>query len=51
MILSLLKAVVEFTPTQKDDELLAQFESFLEENPELAAMALKLVLSMLRSKS
>lgn len=51
MIMSLLKALVEFTPTQKDDELIAQLESFLENNPELAAMVLKLALSMMRSKS
>ena len=50
MVLQLLKALVEFTPTEKDDELLAQLESFLENNPELAAMVLKFALSMLRTK-
>lgn len=47
----LLRILVKFTPTQKDDEILAQFEKFMAENPELAAMALKFVLSILRTKN
>lgn len=47
---SLLKMLVEFTPTQKDDEALAQFEKFIENNPELAAMAVKFIFKLLRTK-
>lgn len=51
MILQLLKAFVEFTPTKKDDEVFAHIESFLEDHPELALTVLKVLMGILKSKS
>jgi hypothetical protein len=51
MILQLIKAIVKFTPTEKDDEAIAHIESFLEQHPELALTVLKLLMSLLKSKS
>lgn len=50
MFLSLLRSIVEFTPTQEDDEFLAKVDAFLDKNPELAMMAFKLIMSFLRAK-
>lgn len=47
---SLLKMIVEFTPTQKDDEFLAMAEAFLEEHPELAAEIISLVLKIIKNR-
>ena len=50
MILELLRVAAEFTPTERDNELLDDLESFLERNPEIAALAFKLMLGFLKSK-
>lgn len=45
-MLELLRLLVEFTPTEKDDEVLAKVESFLQANPQLIG----LVFQLLRAK-
>jgi hypothetical protein len=53
-LLHLLRTIVEFTPTQKDDELLARLEVFLKNDPELTkelgSVIMKMFLKLLRQK-
>jgi len=51
MFLDIIRMVVEATPPDWDDEALAKLEAFIDENPELAAMAVKIFFGMLRAKS
>ena len=46
----LLKMIVEFTPTEKDDELLDRFEAFIENNPELIPVIMSVILKLARHK-
>lgn len=51
MLLDIIRAVVQFTPTKKDDEALESLEKFIDENPEILLMLAKLGLKLLKSKS
>lgn len=42
-MLELLKLLVEFTPTEKDDRILEDLESFIVENPEVVGFIFKLL--------
>lgn len=49
-MLELIRLLVEFTPTEKDDAVLDAFEHFLAQNPELANMVLRFLLGIARAK-
>lgn len=49
-MIELLRLIVEFTPTEKDDQLLDSFEHFIAQNPELASMFLRFILGLARAK-
>lgn len=50
-MLALLRLIVEFTPTEKDNEALLKLESVLHENPVLFAEFAKLFFKVLRAKT
>ena len=49
-MIELLRTIALFTPTQKDDELIAKLDKFIDDNPELAAMLLKFLLGLAKAK-
>lgn len=50
-ILEVAKLMAAFTPTDKDDKAIEDFENFLDEHPILAAEIMKLFFKILRTKS
>ena len=49
-MLQLIRLLVEFTPTQKDDEVFEMIESFLSSNPELSTEILSLLIKVIKLK-
>lgn len=49
-MIELFKTLAAFTPTEKDDQFIDSLQKFLDENPELASVIIKILLGLIKAK-